>query len=131
MNYINLKQAKDFNVIINTTSNYKVLEKSMSLLLNEGKIVEASWYGSKKGYLTLGNYFHSRRLKLISSQVSHIPNHMKNKYDYKKRLKLAINSLKDKKLEKIITSESNFFNLESDYFKILNNKNIIMHLIKY
>ena len=56
---------------------------------------------------------------------------MKNKYDYKKRLKLAINSLEDKKLEKLITSESNFFNLERDYFKILNNKNTIMHLVKY
>ncbi len=56
---------------------------------------------------------------------------MKNKYDYEKRLKLAINSLKDKKLEKLITSESKFFNLESDYFKILNDKNTIMHLIKY
>ena len=131
LNFINLKQAKDFNIIINTTSNYKVLEKSMSILVNEGKIVEASWYGSKKGYLSLGDYFHSRRLKLISSQVSKIPNHMKNKYDYKKRLKLAINSLKHKKLEKLITSESNFFNLERDYFKILNNKNTIMHLVKY
>ena len=131
LNFINLKQAKDFNIIINTTSNYKVLEKSMSILVNEGKIIEASWYGSKKGYLSFGDYFHSRRLKLISSQVSQIPNHMKNKYDYKKRLKLAINSLKHNKLEKLITSESNFFNLERDYFKILNNKNTIMHLIKY
>ena len=131
LSYINLKQAKNFNIIINTTSNYQVLEKSMALLVSEGKIVEASWYGSKKGNLSLGDYFHSKRLKIISSQVSQIPNHMKNKYDYEKRLKLAINSLKDKKLEKLITSESNFFNLESDYFKILNNKNTIMHLVKY
>ena len=131
LKFINIKQAKDFNVIINTTSNYKILEKSMSLLEDEGKIVEASWYGSKKGFLSLGDCFHSKRLKLISSQVSQIPKHMKNKYDYKKRLKLAINSLEDKKLEKLITSESNFFNLERDYFKILNNKNVIMHLIKY
>ncbi len=131
LNYINLKRAKNFNIIINTTSNYKVLERSMSLLVNEGKIVEASWYGSKKGNLSLGEYFHSKRLKIISSQVSKIPNYMKNEYDYEKRLKLAINSLKGKKLEKLITSESNFFNLESDYFKILNNKNTIMHLVKY
>ena len=131
LNYINIKQAKNFNTIINTTSNYQVLEKSMSLLVNEGKIVEASWYGSKKGSLSLGDYFHSKRLKIISSQVSQIPNHMKNKYDYKKRLKLAINSLRDKKLEKLITSESSFFNLERDYYKVLNNKNTIMHLVKY
>jgi len=131
LNFINMKKAKNFKIIINTTSNYKVLEKSMSLLINEGKIIEASWYGSKKGYLNLGDYFHSKRLKLISSQVSQIPIHMKNKYDYKKRLKLAINSLKDKKLEKLITSESDFFNLEKDYLKILNSKNTIMHLIKY
>ena len=54
-----------------------------------------------------------------------------NKYNIIMDLGIVSTTLKDKKLEKIITSESNFFNLESDYFKILNNKNTIMHLIKY
>ena len=34
-------------------------------------------------------------------------------------------------LEKLINSESNFFDLEKDYYKILQNKDTIMHLIKY
>ena len=44
---------------------------------------------------------------------------------------LAIKSLKNSKLEKLITSESNFFDLEKDYYKILQNKDTIMHLVKY
>ena len=97
----------------------------------EGKIVEASWYGKNRGEVALGGYFHSKRLKIISSQVSKIPKYMKNKYDFEGRLKLAIKSLKNSKLEKLITSESNFFDLEKDYYKILKNKDTIMHLVKY
>ena len=85
----------------------------MEKLSIEGKIVEASWYGKNKGEVALGGYFHSKRLKIISSQGSKIPKYMKNKYDFEGRLKLAIKSLKNSKLEKLITSESNFFNLEN------------------
>ena len=56
---------------------------------------------------------------------------MNNKYNFDMRLKLAIKSLKNSKLEKLITSESNFFDLEKDYYKILKNRDTIMHLIKY
>ena len=103
----------------------------MQKLSIECKIVESSWYGKNKGEISLGGYFHSKRLKIISSQVSKIPKHMNNKYNFDMRLKLAIKSLKNSKLEKLITSESNFFDLEKDYYKILQNKDTIMHLVKY
>ena len=67
----------------------------------------------------------------ISSQVSNIPLHMKKKQTYKSRLKIAIDSLSDDKLMCLINSTSKFENLEKDYISILNNKNIIMHAIKY
>ena len=59
----------------------------MKILSNEGKFIEASWYGNKKGLINLGGHFHSKRLKIISSQVSQIPIHLKDKYDFNKRLK--------------------------------------------
>ncbi len=131
LNFIDIKKIEKIDVAINTTANYKVLNSLMEKLSIEGKIVEASWYGKNKGEVILGGYFHSKRLKIISSQVSKIPKYMKNKYDFKGRLKLAIKSLKNSKLEKLITSESNFFDLEKDYYKILQNKDTIMHLVKY
>ena len=131
LNFIDIRKIEKIDVAINTTANYKVLNSLMEKLSIEGKIVEASWYGKNKGVVALGGYFHSKRLKIISSQVSKIPKYMKNKYDFEGRLKLAIKSLKNSKLEKLITSESNFFDLEKDYYKILQNKDTIMHLVKY
>ena len=129
--FIDFNKIKSADIVINTSADYNILKNSMKILSNEGKFIEASWYGNKKGLINLGGHFHSKRLKIISSQVSQIPIHLKNKYDFNKRLKLAINALKNDKLKKLITSESTFFNLEKDYFKIINNKNTIMHLIKY
>ena len=129
--FIDFNKIKSADIVINTSSDYNILANSMKILSNEGKFIEASWYGNKKGLINLGGHFHSKRLKIISSQVSQIPIHLKNKYDFNKRLKLAINALKNDKLKKLITSESTFFNLEKDYCKIINNKNTIMHLIKY
>ena len=129
--FIDFNKIKSADIVINTSSDYNILANSMKILSNEGKFIEASWYGNKKGSINLGGHFHSKRLKIISSQVSQIPIHLKDKYDFNNRLKLAINALKNDKLKKLITSESTFFNLEKDYFKIINNKNTIMHLIKY
>ena len=131
LDFIDIKKIDQIDVAVNTTSNYKVLDFLMEKLSIEGKIVEASWYGKNKGEISLGGYFHSKRLKIISSQVSKIPKHMNNKYNFDMRLKLAIKYLKNSKLEKLITSESNFFDLEKDYYKILKNRDTIMHLIKY
>ena len=131
LNFVNFSKVKNLDCIINTTSSYEILNNCFTKLNLDGKVVEASWYGQSYGKLNLGNEFHSKRLKIISSQVSNIPPHMKKTHTYKSRLKIAIDSLSDDKLMCLINSTSKFENLEKDYISILNNKNIIMHAVKY
>ena len=131
LNFIDIAKVDNFDCIVNTTSSYNVLNESFTKLNLDGKLIEASWYGNKIGKLNLGNEFHSKRLKIISSQVSNIPAHMKKKYNYKSRLKIAIDALSNDKIMTLINSSSKFKNLEKDYISILNNKNIIIHSIKY
>ena len=131
LNFVNFSKVKNLDCIINTTSSYEILNTCFTKLNLDGKVVEASWYGQGYGKLNLGNDFHSKRLKIISSQVSNIPPHMQKKQTYKSRLKIAIDSLSDDKLMCLINSKSKFENLEKDYISILNNKNIIMHAVKY
>ena len=131
LNFINYTKADDLDCIINTTSSYNVLNNSFAKLNLDGKIIEASWYGNKMGKLSLGNEFHSKRLKIISSQVSNIPAHMKKKHNYKTRLKIALDALSNDLIMSLVNSNSKFENLEKDYISILNNENIIMHGIKY
>ena len=125
------EKVDNFDSIVNTTSSYNVLNDSFTKLNLDGKLIEASWYGNKTGKLNLGNEFHSKRLKIISSQVSNIPAHMKKKHNYKTRLKIAIGALNKDEIMILINSNSNFKNLENDYISILNNENIIIHAIKY
>ena len=110
----------DKNSIFLSTADDKVTWNELDERLDE-----------KVAKLNLGNEFHSKRLKLISSQVSNIPLHVQKKHNYKSRLKLAINALNDNKLMVLINSTSKFENLEKDYISILNDKNIIIHAIKY
>ena len=131
LNFINYNKINNLDCIINTTSNYDVLNNSFTKLNLDGRIIEASWYGEKVGKLNLGNEFHSKRLRIISSQVSNIPLHMQKKHNYKSRLKIAIDALADDKLLLLINRTSKFENLEKDYISILNDKNIIIHAIKY
>ena len=131
LNFIEFKKVDNFDSIVNTTSSYNVLNASFAKLNLDGKLIEASWYGNKIGKLNLGNDFHSKRLKIISSQVSNIPVYMKKKHNYKSRLKIAIDALSNDEIMTLINSNSKFKNLENDYISILNNKNIIIHAIKY
>jgi len=131
LNFVNFSKVNNLDCIINTTSSYEILNACFQKLNLDGKVVEASWYGQKSGKISLGNDFHSKRLRIISSQVSNIPIHMQKKQNYKTRLKIAIDSLSDDKLMLLINSNSKFENLEKDYISILNNKNIILHAVKY
>lgn len=131
LKFINFEKVKDADVIINTTSNYDILKKSFKLLNLDGKFIEASWYGNKKTDISLGGYFHSKRLKIISSQVSNIPKFMERSYNYKKRLNIAIGALANNNLIKLINNECDFEEIEKKYISILNDPNIIMHAIKY
>ena len=95
LNFIHYNKINNLDCIINTTSNYDVLNNSFTKLKLDGKIIEASWYGEKVAKLNLGNEFHSKRLRIISSQVANIPLHMQKKHNYRSRLKIAINVLND------------------------------------
>ncbi len=131
LKFINFKKIKNADVIINTTSDYEVLNQSLDKLTLEGKFIEASWYGDKKGQIKLGGNFHSKRLKIISSQVSKIPRYMSKRFNNKSRLNMAINALSNNKLLKLVNTESNFYYLDKDYISIINNPDSIMHAINY
>ena len=131
LNFVDFTKVDNIDCMINTTSSYKVLNDCFTKLNLDGKLIEASWYGNKIGKINLGNDFHSKRLKIISSQVSNLPPHKQKKHNYKSRLKIAIDALSNDKVMVLINSNSNFKNLESDYISILNNENIIIHAIKY
>ena len=71
-----------------------------------------SWYGDAKVPLSLGGNFHSRRLKIISSQVSAVaPSHRGAVVQHATGLELALGLLKDEIFDHLITDSSHFEDL--------------------
>ncbi|MCU0987556.1 MAG: zinc-binding alcohol dehydrogenase [Acetobacteraceae bacterium] len=77
----------------------------------EARIVEASWFGDKQVPLPLGEAFHSRRLRLISSQVGHIGGAMRGRRSYAERMALALSLLTDARLDALLDGPSRFDDL--------------------
>jgi len=62
-----------FDVAIECSGNPRALQGAIEATRDHGVIVVASWYGRKPISLELGTRFHRSHLRLLVSQVSHIP----------------------------------------------------------
>ena len=77
----------------------------------EGRVVEASWYGDKPVSLPLGEGFHARRLKLLSTQVGAIAPAMRGRRTHAQRLSLALSLLDDARLDALLGPDVPFATL--------------------
>jgi len=85
----------DQDIVINTSASAAGLRLALDAAGQEAVVVEASWHGTGDVSLPLGGPFHARRLTLRSSQVGDLPVHRKPRWDYRRRLTLALWLLRD------------------------------------
>lgn len=98
----------DNDLVIHASGNPEGLRLALRLAGLEARVVEMSWFGSLEATLPLGEAFHSRRLKLISSQVGRLPSERTPRWDHRRRLTLALGLLRDPRLDALISGESDF-----------------------
>jgi NADPH:quinone reductase-like Zn-dependent oxidoreductase len=96
------------DVVFHTSGNPAGLALALQLAGFEATIAELSWYGDKDVPLGLGGAFHARRLTIKSSQVGHVASAQRARWDYRRRMQLALRLLADTVLDAIITGESEF-----------------------
>lgn len=87
--------GSEYSTIFNTSASQVGLQSAIDLAAIEGKIIEMSWFGSKKVSLELGGNFHSKRLKIIASQVGMVAPSHRQEYTHSQRLMIAMNKLSD------------------------------------
>ncbi|KPQ01318.1 zinc-binding alcohol dehydrogenase [Marinobacter sp. HL-58] len=104
-------QQDDNDLVIHASGHPAGLETALQLAGMEGRIIEMSWYGSKTVPLSLGSGFHSRRLTIRSSQVGHLNPAQVPRWQYRDRMALALDLLRDNALDSLITGESDFDSL--------------------
>jgi threonine dehydrogenase-like Zn-dependent dehydrogenase len=98
----------DADVVFHTSASAPGLATAIGAAGFEATIVELSWYGDGAVAAPLGGAFHSRRLKLISSQVGHVSAGRRARWDYRRRLEAALSLLQDERLDALITQEFRF-----------------------
>ena len=98
----------DADVVFHTSASAPGLATAINAAGLEATIVELSWYGDGTVSAPLGGAFHSRRLKLISSQVGHVSAGRRARWDYRRRLEAALSLLQDARLDALITHEIAF-----------------------
>ncbi|GAB3005881.1 zinc-dependent alcohol dehydrogenase [Saccharothrix stipae] len=102
--------AGDRDLVVHASATEAGLTRSLALLAAEGRVVELSWYGDRRVALPLGEFFHSRRLRLIGSQVGVVARPDRT---YAERMALALDLLADPAFDALITGESRFDDLPS------------------
>ena len=121
----------DCDVAIHMSATPEGLNCAINCAGFEAKVVEASWYGSSTTPAALGGAFHSRRLKLISSQVGHVSATRRARWSYQRRMKKALELLCDPALDNMISGDIAFEDLPSRYGAILSDPGTLCHRVHY
>jgi threonine dehydrogenase-like Zn-dependent dehydrogenase len=85
----------DQELIVHASASEAGLRLALDRAAFEGRIVEASWYGDRAPSVPLGESFHARRLRLISSQVGAVAAPMRGRRSYGQRMAQALELLAD------------------------------------
>ena len=107
-------------LIIHASANPAGLRQALQCAAFEARIVEASWFGAQEVALPLGEAFHSRRLRLISSQVGAVAPAMRARRSFGERMAQALGLLADPALEALVGPATPFQDLPQALPDLLN-----------
>ena len=122
----------DCDLVVHASGTAEGLATALALGGFEATVLEMSWYGDAQVPVPLGGAFHSRRLKLVSSQVGHVaPSHRAN-WTHARRLAAAVEMLAEARLDALLEPAVAFGDLPAKLPDILNAKSgVLCQLIAY
>ena len=124
--------AGDCDLVVHASGNAAGLATALGLAGEEATVLEMSWYGTDQVAAPLGAAFHSRRLKLISSQVGKVAPSHRPRWSYARRLAAALDLLKDPKLDALLAPAIAFADLPARLPDILSPQGgVLCQLVTY
>lgn len=101
------------DLVFHASASAAGLRHCLDLVVDEGTIVELSWYGDREVGLPLGGRFHSGRLRIQGSQVGRVSQARRAHRAHADRLALALDLLCDPAFDALIDGTSPFEELPS------------------
>ncbi len=122
----------DCDIVFHTSGSAAGLATAIALAGEEATVLEMSWYGDVSVAASLGGAFHSRRLRLISSQVGQIAPSHRPRWTHARRLAAAVVLLADARLDALLAPAVAFQDLPKKLPAILDPKSgTLCQLIAY
>ena len=116
----------DCDLVVHASGNPAGLGTALALAGEEATVLEMSWYGDAPVTAPLGGAFHSRRLRLISSQVGQIAPSHRPRWSHGRRLAAALALLTDARLDALLAPPVMFGDLARRLPEILDARNGIL-----
>ncbi len=116
-------------LIVHASGTEAGLRLALESAAMEARIIEASWFGDAMPALPLGETFHARRLRLISSQVGQVAPAMRGRRTHAERLALALDLLSDARYDTLLEPPTAFEALPADMPRLLAGG--LCHVIDY
>jgi 2-desacetyl-2-hydroxyethyl bacteriochlorophyllide A dehydrogenase len=107
--------ARGADLIYELSGDPDALNLAIAVAGHEARVVVGSWYGQKRSQIDLGGRFHRRRLRLISSQVSHIGAPLSARWDRARRADATWRALVEIDTLPLISHRFSFEQCESAY----------------
>lgn len=124
--------AGDCDLVVHASATSAGLARSLELLAPEAMVLELSWYGDRPVTVPLGEFFHSRRLVVRSSQVGAVSPARRGRRDFADRLALALDLLRDPRFDALITGECSFDELPDALTRLAAGATpALCHLVRY
>lgn len=120
------------DLVVHASATAAGLQRGLELLAPEGTVLELSWYGDARVTLSLGGAFHSGRLGIRASQVGSISPARRHRRTHADRLALALDLLRDKAFDALLTGSSPFAELPATLAALAAGRlSALCHLVTY
>ena len=119
------------DLVVHTSATGQGLQLAVDLLADEGTVLEMSWYGDRAVDVALGGAFHSRRLRIVASQVGAVAPARRARRTTADRLRLALDLLRDDAFDALLTGRSPFEELPDVMAALAGGRPALCHTIDY
>jgi NADPH:quinone reductase-like Zn-dependent oxidoreductase len=122
----------DCDLVFHASASAAGLSTALRVAGEEATIVELSWYGKGDIAAPLGEAFHSRRLRLVSSQVGKVAPSHRPRWTHGRRLAAAVALLGDPVLDMLIAPAIAFADLPDKLPAVFSaDSDAVCQLIRY
>lgn len=122
---------QEADVVFHASAHPAGLATALKCAGMEASVVELSWYGDKPVDVPLGDAFHSRRLRLISSQVGQVSPSRRPRWSYRRRIEAALGLLANPALDALVTAEIAFSDAPKELPALLADTTALAPVIRY